>query len=476
MPFVVWGERIEAAADGHTTRLPTGTTLLFPRFDAELAQRILDPPANPLLDVPLREIITFLHRVGTNWKNEEYVRRRLYIRELRKLHGYSTEMAEAEADLISSLLTANAQMHDLVAVELGHRAILDRWIPREDCEVRAYPRGMSVHLLPGNVPFSTTVSLLRALLTKNLAVLKFAASEPATALSLAASLNDVDPGHPVTRSVSAVFWERDSPLGREVAGRADAICVWGGEEAVGWANRNASAEAVVIAYGPKRSLSLIGRDVDIAAAARGIAHDVAMYEQRACFSTHQVFVETGGRTPSLMAEIVSALRAELERYRRLLPPTAVTFDEAARASMEIMTQEYFGAQAIRGPWGGLVVTDPRAVSDLPGARTVFLHEVADLADAYPWIDGSVQTVGMSPWTLVGRHRDALARRGVSRIVETGLSPMFRLGGSHDGLQPLGMLTRIVAVEAPVEDPGKAMVVPADQSDFLEHRRLRDLLG
>jgi long-chain-fatty-acyl-CoA reductase len=83
---------------------------------------------------------------------------------------------------------------------------------------------------------------------------------------------------------------------------------------------------------------------------------------------------------------------------------------------------------------------------------------------------------VSPWSLTEQHRDALADRGVSRLVEAGLAPLFRLGGSHDGLQPLGLLTRMVSVESPISSHGKAMVVPVDQSDFLEHRRLRDLLG
>jgi hypothetical protein len=38
-----------------------------------------------------------------------------------------------------------------------------------------------------------------------------------------------------------------------------------------------------------------------------------------------------------------------------------------------------------------------------------------------------------------------------------------------------MMTRMVAVEAGRDDYGKNMVAPVDQSEFLEHSRLRDLL-
>jgi len=470
MPFMVWGKRVDPADEPQLLAFPSGARICIPKFTGELAQQLLDAPTDTLAGISLQEIVVFLYRAGQLWKNEEYARRRLYIRELRRVHDYSQEMAEAEADLISATLRSHTQMYDTVAVELGHRAVLDRWIPREDAEVRAYPRGRSVHILPGNVPYSTTVSLLRALLTKNTSILKYAASEPATAIALAQSFSDVDPEHPVTRSVSAVFWDRDNPHGLRVIESADVICAWGGTEAVTAAYRHCSAEALVVPYGPKRSFTIVGRSAEMAEAARGVAHDTAMYEQRACFSTHQVFTDAD---PESFAD---HLQAGLERYETLLPPCGHTDDEAAQAALEVTAQRFLGQATVRrGGWGTIVITDPSNVTELPTARTVFVHPISDLTEVYPWVDASVQTIGLSPWSLASIHRDELAARGACRLVEAGLAPMFRLGGTHDGLQPLVMMTRIVALESPRDQYGKHMVTPVDQSDFLEHRRLRDLL-
>lgn len=468
-PFMVWGERVDPDGDPRLIESATGARTAVPRFDDRTAERILAGPPADLAAVPLQEIVTFLNRAGQLWKNGEYARRRLYLRELKRLHGYSDKMAETEADLISATLRSHAQMHDMVAVELGHRAVLDRWIPREDAEVRAFPRGTSVHVLPGNVPYSTTVSLLRALITKNAAVLKYSAGEPATALALAQSFCDVDPEHPVTRSVCAVFWERDCPQGRRVLGAADVICAWGGAEAVTAALRACSPEGVVVPFGPRRSMTVVGRNADLVRASRGIAHDASMYEQRACFSTHQVF--TDGDPEALAAGI----ERELMFYADLLPRTAVTADEAAQVSLEAAAQRFLGSSVRGGSWGTVIIAPPGRVVELPTARTVFVHPVADLREVYGWVDAAVQTVGMAPWSLVHEHRDELARRGVCRFVEAGLSPLFRLGGTHDGLQPLVLMTRMVAVEAPRADYGKNGVAPVDQSEFLEHSRLRDLL-
>ncbi len=469
-PFMVWGERIDPGADPREIEFPAGARNAVPRFDEEVADRVLAGSGVNLADVSLQEIVTFLNRAGQLWKNEEYARRRLYIRELRRLHGYSQKMAETEADLISTTLRAHTQMHDMVAVELGHRAIMDHWIRREDAEVRAYPRGTSVHVLPGNVPYSTTVSLLRALVTKNAAVLKYSAGEPATAVALAQSLCDVDPDHPVTKSVCAVFWDRDCQQGKRVLAAADVICAWGGADAITSALRACSPEGVVVPFGPMRSLTVVGKDADLARACRGIAHDASMYEQRASFSTHQVF------TDGDPAALVDQLQRDLEFYEDLLPRTAVTADEAAHVSLESAAHRFLGSTVRTGSWGSVITTGPADVVDLPAARTVFVHPVADLREVYEWVDPAVQTVGVAPWSLVHTHRDELAKRGVTRFVEAGLSPLFRLGGTHDGLQPLVMMTRMVAVEAPRDDYGKTMVSPVDQSEFLEHSRLRDLLA
>ncbi|WP_286251478.1 aldehyde dehydrogenase family protein [Streptomyces graminofaciens] len=467
-PFMVWGRRVEPDGDARVLEFPNGARSAVPLLTPALADQLRHPPTE-LAETPLQEIVAYLNRIGHLWNNEEYARRRLYIRELKRMHGYSQQMADAEADLISTTLRAHGHLHDMVAVELGHRQIMDRWIPREDAEVRAYPRGRSVHILPGNVPYSTTVSLVRALLTKNTSVLKYAAGEPVTAVVLAQSFTDIDPDHPVTRSVSAVFWERDSELGRQVLADADVICAWGGAEAVNTAYRNCSSEAIVVPYGPRRSFTVVGKDADMARAARGIAHDASMYEQRACFSTHQVFTDADPE------EFADRLQAELVRYEDMLPRTSVTADEAAQASMEVAAQRFLGRRTRTGSWGSILITDPATVTELPSARTVFIHPVKDLAEVAQWVDPTVQTIGLAPWTLHERLRHELARRGACRFVEAGLSPLFRLGGSHDGLQPLQLMTRMVSVEAPRLDYGKGMVVPIDQSEFLEHRRLRDLL-
>jgi len=467
-PFVTWGRRVQPneCLDVIAT---SGGLVRLGRLDDVLARELKSVDRLLLAETPTQEIIAFLARCGALWKNEEYARRRLFVRHLSAALGYSSGMAEAEADLIGSLLSAHWRMHDVLNVELSSPHLLDRWIAREDCEVRAFPRGLVVHLLPGNVPLSSVVSILRAILTRNVSIAKVAAGDPVTALALALSFMDVDADHPVTRSVSVAYWPKDDPLGAELVAAADAVCVWGGSEAIRWAQTHTSPESPLLPFGPKRSLALVGRPTDIEHAAIGLAHDVCVYEQRACFSIHQAFVERP------VEPFVQALHAALRRYDRILPRTIRSEDELAGANLERLTHQFMGSDVHSAGTWATIACPPDRVRALPGARTLFIHPVDDVGEAFVWVDREVQTVAAAPWGLLLTHRDELARRGAARFVELGLANLFRLGGTHDAMQPMAGLVRLVATEAPSQVHGKGMVLALDQTELLEHRRLRDLI-
>ncbi|MFH4268025.1 acyl-CoA reductase, partial [Acinetobacter baumannii] len=88
----------------------------------------------------------------------------------------------------------------------------------DESYVRAFPKGKSVHLLAGNVPLSGIMSILRAILTKNQCIIKTSSTDPFTANALALSFIDVDPNHPITRSLSVIYWphQGDTSLAKEI--------------------------------------------------------------------------------------------------------------------------------------------------------------------------------------------------------------------------------------------------------------------
>jgi long-chain-fatty-acyl-CoA reductase len=470
VPFVLGGRRIESTSGADVVVQAPSGEVCFPAFEECALLEIDCFDRQMLADVPLQEILSFLNRVGKHWKSEEYSRRRIYIRQLQELLGYSPQAAAAEADRIGILLTAHARMYDIVAAELGSRFILDEWIAREEAWVRAFPRGLSVHVLPGNVPLSGVISIVRALVTKNVCIAKAASADPITPSALALSFLDVDPGHPVARATSAVYWRPSDPAAIQLVSQADSVCAWGGQEAISWARRHAGDDVPVLSFGPKRSVALVGRDADIATAARGIAHDVVLYDQRACFSTQRVFVEGDAN------RLVEGLRDELDEHCRLIGPASQSDDELACVQLARLEDTFHGAVLESGEdWTLVVQRCPPEASEHPLGRVLYVHPVESLEEAYSFIGPDVQTVSFAPWAMLSQHRDALARCGASRLVEPGLSNLFRIGTTHDAVNPLQALVRMVAVEAPAAVHGKGMVVAVNQTELLKAGGLKDLV-
>ncbi len=473
LPIVIGGERIDRTSPGfHYFDTKAGVNFTLPKLADPEARRLLVQNREALAGLALQDILTFLNRAGKNWRSGEYIRRRLYVRQLQDVMGQSAEAAEAEADRIAILLNSHSRMYDLVEAELGSRLVVDDWVWREDSQIRALPRGLVLHILPGNVPLSAAFSIVRGLITKNVNIAKLASADPLTAVALALSFVDLDPHHPVTRSMSAVYWDHDSAVGVRITQGADAVCAWGGSDAIRYARRTARDDAPVTCFGPKQSLAIVDASVDPAQAARGLAHDVAVYDQQACFSTRRVFV-TGP-----VEQLLTALRSAMREHAELLPPAVISADLGARVQLERRTEAFLGSD-VEGDdglaWTIVVCPPPEPSADHPLGRILFVHPVSSLSEAYPFANADVQTVAAAPWELVLEHRDEFARRGVSRLVELGLAHLFRIGGTHDGVNSLQGLVRFAGTEASGQVFGKGMVVRLDETSMLKAGTLKDLV-
>ncbi len=473
LPIQLAGRRVTRTSSGdHEFESRTGIRFQVPRLGSAEVAQILTQDRLKLAELPLQEILIFINRVGKNWRSLEYPRRRLYVQQLQDILGYSAGAAEVEADRIAILLNSHSRMHDLIDAELGSRFIVDDWVAREEGFVKAFPRGLSMHLLPGNVPLSSALSIVRGLITKNICVAKVGSTDPLTAVALAMSFTDVDPEHPVTQSMNVVYWEHDDPTGQEITQGADAVIAWGGADAIRYARAHAADHAPVTCFGPKHSLALVDAHADLDRAARGLAHDVSIYDQQACFSIRRVFV-TGP-----VAAFREKLKSELDRHAKLLPAGHISADRAAHIQLARRLDSFMGAQ-VEEPgsleWTVITTPPPREFHEHPLGRVIYIHPVDSLHEAYRFADHSVQTVAAYPWSVLLEHREHFARRGVSRFTELGLVQMFRIGGTHDGVNSLQGLVRMVGTEASADVFGKGMVMRLDETIMLEAGTLKDFV-
>ncbi len=474
LPIVINGQTLRATASQETTVLLDGR-LAVPRVNTAQAHAILDGCGETnLVDCPIDDIVTFLYSVGQRWKSRDYIRRRTYISDLVRYLGYSEKAAELEANWIAMILSSQTSAFMLIENELGSAYALDRWLLRGESEIRAFPKGLCFHCLPGNVPLSSVTSILRAVLTKNRSVAKTASGDPFTALALAQSFQDVDPTSPVTRSLSVLNWKggEESEHEQLLIRKADVMCVWGSESAMRWAEQYLSAQASAIFFGPKRSLAVIDTDGDSREAARRVAHDVCHYDQSACFSVQKVFLAGAGKEAFL-----TELRVALDLYSEILPRAESSLD--ADGIARLFVSEYRMAEAkVRSGIGlewNIIEPNGRDLEGHPLGRTVLVYDLSEDETLENHLDGNVQTIAAYPRDMVHRIRDQASRAGVYRFVEAGMTNIFRPGGAHDGTFPLQLMVNFSSCELSSDHRIRSFSVKIDQTTFLEEDKFLEFV-
>ena len=280
--------------------------------------------AGPAFDLPIAAIIDFLVQLGErlDLDRNDYLRQALQasvrINPLgprilencyRDMAGmFRREILETEIDL-----------------GLGGRAVIDGWDERvlrgRASRLRAFPCRL-VHVLAGNSPMVAAMSIMRAALTKGVHLLKLPSNDLFTATAILRTMADMDPGHPLTRSFSAAYWRGGDASVESAIYRAqyfDKIVVWGGESAVRHVSKYIGPGLELIAFDPKVSFSMVGREAFESeqtlrdAAQRGAA-DVLSFNQDACNASRYQFVEGDVDQVDRYAEALSDALAIDVRY------------------------------------------------------------------------------------------------------------------------------------------------------------------
>ena len=175
-------------------------------------------------------------------------------------------------------------------------------------------------------------------------------------------------------------------------------------------------------------------------------------------------------------QFCSDLAIALDLYAEWLPRPVPTLDEEAARELQLRTSRYLGDVVHEGAGGTwAIVVDPPPDSVAAGGRTVVVRAVASAAEALTIVDSTVQTVAVTPDGLREELRTWLAQAGASRIVDVGMTNIFRAGGTHDEMYPLRHLVRLVACEQPSSVHVKGIDVMIDQPHFFEEDRFLEFV-
>ena len=334
-----------------------------------------------------------------------------------------------------------------LAVELGPEDLPDLTPPgRAPIRRRRMPLGVLFHMAAGNVDGLPAYSVVEGLLAGNVNILKLPAQDRGASLLLLRELVRLEPR---LRDFVYVFDVPSTDLQslERFAKIADAVVVWGGDEAVRAARTLAGPDTALICWGHKLSFAYAVppvSDGDLEA----LADHICATGQLLCSSCQGIFLDTGdmGEVHALAERFFPILQAAARRH----PPADPAL--RARATLELYARELEadsgGRRIYRG--GGVSVTaapDSRLeLGLLAGNCWVKPLPRDQIVPRLKPRKGCLQTAGL---LCPEGEREALsallARAGVVRV--TGPGDMSRTvpGEAHDGTYPLAAYTRIVEV-------------------------------
>jgi long-chain-fatty-acyl-CoA reductase len=457
IPIILNGQAFwpKQREDHYSLAYESGVTVVIPKLTEADLRALGEADKYLLHHLHFQEIISFFRRVGEFWslQNRDQPLYRQAIDSLCSINGYSRKMAQREINILSSTLRLHTSWHDLLDAELGNRFYLEEWIPKGDALVHAQPLGNVLHILVGNVPASGMMSIVRGAITKNRTIAKLPKRDPITTTYMVLSCLEIDAEHPVSRSMNILYWPGGDAIVEPILKLADVVCVWGRSDVVEGIKSKTRLGVDVLEFGPKTSFTVIGREAaDSKKVALGLAHDVSIYNQEACFSPQIAFVEGD---PSAL---VKNLAESMELYVGLMPKGQVTSDVHAHVSRSRLEAYYNKNEVVCSigatEWTITVISDMSEINEHPLSRVIYILPVEQLRDCVQFVNNSSQTIAIAPWHRNIEIRDEVTLRGATKITEVGLVEAFRIGSSHDGIYPLQRLVRWVCVERGCDYWGK----------------------
>lgn len=487
IPIISRGRIIMPGEDAVEFKGRGGATFRAPDPHKHVHDLVLGNPGAlaDLMDLPMARIIEFLAELGPRLRLEDNVHLQDSFALALEAGGLSETVLRGVYDGLPRLFDPRL-LTETVERTIGIR-YLDGWVaePGEGahCRVRAIGT-RQLHITAGNVPVTAAFTVMRGALAKSDILIKSPSNDPLTANAIARTLIELDADHPVTRHVAVGYWKGgDEEMERQVVRttRIDKIVAWGGMSSVKHIQKFLSPGIDLIAFNPKYSMSVIGKEAleseaAMDEAATGIAVIAGFYNQTACANTRVVYVESGTDDASL--DKVVALGRKVAQAFKTLPAVMSTAAEAPNRDLaaEIdaieLEEDFYHVEGNTIDGGAIVsrFADRIDFYDQLNNRMVNLVPIENLLDVVKWCDDTTQTVGVFPESLRDRLLNPFALAGVQRLVPLqGGDPLqifhdmhtLPPGMPHDGIEPMRRSVRWVIDHRPADQHRAALGIAAE---------------
>ncbi|MCL1874589.1 MAG: acyl-CoA reductase [Clostridiales bacterium] len=208
--------------------------------------------------------------------------------------GISPSLAEMYIGQIRQMFGAEA-IRERMRIELGDNFDKPRELTYSHSKATALqsiaPLGVLFHITAGNVDGLPFISLLDGLLTGNINIVKLPQEEGGITIALLEELFEIEP---VLKEYVYVFdySSKDIYAMKRLAQVADAVIVWGGDEAVGAVRKMAEPNTKIIEWGHKISFAYVTREGIKWKNMEKLARHICLTNQLFCSSCQGVFLDT----------------------------------------------------------------------------------------------------------------------------------------------------------------------------------------
>lgn len=313
------------------------------------------------------ELLEFFEKLGKYWAE-----------------NFSKEIGINSKHLISFLSKENLGKKLDISLR-GDRSVLEKFVDLSDPELvfHAQPRGIVVHWIAGNVDILGIFSVVQAIITKNVSIIK-APSKYELLLKLIKSINEIKTdkilGGDLLKCIEIVYVDRDDQKNQKLLSEnADVRIAWGGEEAVkSILSLPKSSFSEDIIYGPKYSYAIIDEESlskNADKIAQRIAMDVSMFDQYACSSPHTVFVESNDEI--IIENFAKKIAKSLDDVNRILIPKKETSSDKALEILDVRTEYGLKGEVIssRGTEWTVITSDEKNLAKPTFSRVIHVRKL-----------------------------------------------------------------------------------------------------
>lgn len=460
-----WRERIDSvkrvAYEDGSIQLVLKIPLVDQGLIRSLVQYLRERREEYLSELPIEKIVDILDEASRRWLDRDYPLRRLALKTIPLITGFSKEVVEAsiDAEMESSL---RDDLWRALCLEIGNPLYLNEfhYSPHLGGLTRAFGPELIVSIFSENIPALPHLLFMRAALVKSACLGKVAGGEPIFAPLYLKTLEEIDPE--LAECMAVLYWQGgEEAIETVLFDQADAVVLFGGIEACRSLLEKIPRRVKTVVHGHRLGFGVIGRQKlkreNIEPLAEAVALDCSMFDQQACLAPHLYYVEEGGEVSP--REFCRAVAEALERMNQRMPRGRLSASEAAaihqlRGSYELRELKGEEVLMLASPhgteWTVVYEKDPGVFLTSPLNRFLRIFGIEDIFKILPALKPIRHFLQNAAVTIGDRREEKfinlLGALGVARITSPGKMSVPSMMWHHDGISPLASLLRWCDVE------------------------------